>query len=158
MVQLERSPTGHLWMDLFEPMPVVSDYPVSLLGHVKSGVNVGLMSRNSKVHVLVAHNDSCTDSQRASPSGQTHETDTANTTTMRRSRVNSERTVPLKSPFDLKKSGINISEDGIRETRSQVARRSGGTTGTAELRTWHTRFSKRRPSCTNSRRRWRSQR
>ena len=31
VVQLERSPTGQLWMDLFEHMPVVSDNPLSLL-------------------------------------------------------------------------------------------------------------------------------
>ena len=43
-VQLERSPTGHLWMDLFEQMPVLSDNPLSLVGPVKSGANVGLMS------------------------------------------------------------------------------------------------------------------
>ena len=43
MVQLERSPTGHLWMDLFEQMPVVSNNPLSLLGHMKSGANVGLL-------------------------------------------------------------------------------------------------------------------
>ena len=28
VVQLERSPTGHLWMDLFEQMPVLSDNPL----------------------------------------------------------------------------------------------------------------------------------
>ena len=56
-----------------------------------------------KVHVLVADNGSCTDFQRSSPSGQTHETDITDTTTMRRSRGNSENTVSLKSPFDLKK-------------------------------------------------------
>ena len=32
VVQLERSPTGHLWMDLFEQMPVVSDNPLLLPG------------------------------------------------------------------------------------------------------------------------------
>ena len=93
------------------------------------------MSRNSKDHVLVAHSDSCTDSRRTSPSGQTHESDTPGTMTMRRSRVHSENTVPLKSPFDLWKSGTIISEDGIRENRSHVARRSDGTTGTAGMGT-----------------------
>ena len=58
--------TGHLWMDLFELMPVVSKKPLSLLGHVKSGANVGSMSRSSKAHVLAAHSNSCTDSQRTS--------------------------------------------------------------------------------------------
>ena len=55
VVQLERSPTGHLWIDLFQHMPVVCDNLLSLLGPVKLGANVGLMSRNSKAHVLVAH-------------------------------------------------------------------------------------------------------
>ena len=41
VVQLERRPTGHLWMDLFEQVAVVSYNPLSLLGHVKSGTNVG---------------------------------------------------------------------------------------------------------------------
>ena len=36
VVQLERSPTGHLWMDLFEQMPVVSDNPWPLLGESQS--------------------------------------------------------------------------------------------------------------------------
>ena len=80
-------------MDLFEGMPVVSDDPMSLLGPVKSGANVGLMSPNSKAHVSVAHNNSCTNSQRTSPSGQTHETDLHVTTTMLRSTGNPENTV-----------------------------------------------------------------
>ena len=62
VVQMERSLMGHLWMDLFEQMPVVSDNPLSLFGPVKSRANVGLMSRNSRAHVLVAHNNSCIDS------------------------------------------------------------------------------------------------
>ena len=134
MVQPERSPTGHMWMDLFEQMPVVSDNPLSLLGHVKSGANVGLMLRNSEAHVLIVHNNSCTDSQRTSLSGQTHETGIPDTTTMR-SRGNSADAVPLESPFNLKKSGTIISEDGIRENRSHVARRSDGTAGTAGMGT-----------------------
>ena len=36
VVQLDRSPAGHLWMDLFEQMPVVSENPWSLLGQVKT--------------------------------------------------------------------------------------------------------------------------
>ena len=67
-------------MDLFEQMAVVSYNPFSFLGHVKSRANVGLMSRNSKAHVLVAHNCSCADSQRTPLSGQTHETDLLDTT------------------------------------------------------------------------------
>eukprot|EP00974_Lingulodinium_polyedra_P020776 2010358-Lingulodinium_polyedra.AAC.1 len=31
VVQLEESPGGHLWMDLFRPMPVVGTGPVALL-------------------------------------------------------------------------------------------------------------------------------
>ena len=62
----ERSPTGHLCMGLFEQMPVVSDHRLSLSSPVKSGANVGFMSRNSKAHVWVAHNNSCTDPQRTS--------------------------------------------------------------------------------------------
>ena len=103
VVQLERSPAGHLWMDLFGQMPVISNSPLSLSDQVKHGMNVGLLSQNSKTHVLVAHRDSCTDSQRTIPSRQTHETDTPDTTTLRRSRVHSEKTVSLKSPFDRKK-------------------------------------------------------
>ena len=76
VVQLERSPTGHLWTDLFEQMPVISNNPLSLLRQVKHGTHVGLMSRNSKRRVLAAHNDSCPDSQRTFPSRQTHEPDT----------------------------------------------------------------------------------
>ena len=91
---------------------------LSLLGHARSGSNVRLMSRNSK-----AHNGFCTCSQRTSPSGQTHDTDIPDTTTRRRSRVCSEKTVPLKSLFDLKKSGTVMSEDGIRENRSHVVER-----------------------------------
>ena len=49
VVQLDRSPTGHLWMDLFERMPVVSKNPLSLLGQVKTRANVGWMSENSKL-------------------------------------------------------------------------------------------------------------
>ena len=60
---------------MFEQMPVVSDIPLSLLGHVKLGINVGSMSQNSKAQVLVAR----TVSQRSSPSRQTHETDTPDT-------------------------------------------------------------------------------
>ena len=41
----------------------------------------------------------------------------------------------MKSPFDLKKSDTIISEDGIRENRSRVARRSDGTIGTAGMGT-----------------------
>ena len=52
-------------MDLFEQMPVVSNDPLSLFGHMKSGANVGLTSKTPKAHVLVAHNDSCTGSQHA---------------------------------------------------------------------------------------------
>ena len=112
VVQLERSPTGQLWMDLFERMPVVSHNPLSSLGQVKPVANVGLMSRNSKAHVLVARNDSCIDSHRTSPSRQTHDTDTSDTTTLRLSRVHSGKTVSLKSQFDPMKSGTIISEDG----------------------------------------------
>ena len=75
VVQLRRRPTGRLWMDLFEQMPVVSNNPVSLSGHEQPGANVGLMLPNPKAHVLAAHNDTCADSRRTSPSGQTHETD-----------------------------------------------------------------------------------
>ena len=104
---------------------------LSLLGHARSGSNVRLMSRNSK-----AHNGSCTCSQRTSPSGQTHDTDIPDTTTRRRSRVCSEKTVPLKSLFDLKKSGTVISEDGIRENRSHTSRDEVmETTGTAGMGT-----------------------
>ena len=116
-------------------MPVISNNPLSLLGQVKHGTNVGLMSRHSKAHVLIAHNDSCPDSERTIPSGQTHETDTPDTTTMRRSRVYSEKTASRKSPFDLKKSVTVTSGDGVRENCSHVARRSDGTTGTAGMRT-----------------------
>ena len=52
--------------------------------------------------MLAAHNDSCADSQHTSPSGHTPETDMSDTTMMRRSRVDSGKTV---LPFDLKKSG-----------------------------------------------------
>ena len=110
-------------MDLFKQMPVVSDNPLSLLGPVRLRANVGLMSRNSKARVLVAHNNACTNSQRTFPHGPTHETDLPDTTTMRRSRSNSENTVSLKSHFDLNKSGTVISEDGIRENCTHVARR-----------------------------------
>ena len=30
VVQLERSPSGRSWMDLFEQMPVISNHPLSL--------------------------------------------------------------------------------------------------------------------------------
>ena len=36
VVQLERSPTGHLWMDLFDQMPVISNNPLSLLSGVST--------------------------------------------------------------------------------------------------------------------------
>ena len=117
VAQLERRPTGHLWMELFEQLPVVNDNPLSSLGQAKHVANVGLMSRNSQAHVLVAQKDSCTDSQRASPSRQTRESDTPDTTTMRCSRVHSEKTVSLKSPF------------GVRENRSHVARLRDDTKG-----------------------------
>ena len=58
VVQLDRRPTGHLWFDLFGQMPVVRHNPLSLSGLAKSGANVGLMSRNSNAHVLVAYNNS----------------------------------------------------------------------------------------------------
>ena len=32
VVQLEESPGGHLWMDLFKPMPVVGQTPAALFG------------------------------------------------------------------------------------------------------------------------------
>ena len=115
-------------MDLFEHMPVISDNPLSLLGQVKHGTSVGLPLRKSKTHVLA-------DSQRTFPSRQTHDTDTPDTTTMRRSRVHSEKTVSLRSPFDLKKSVTISSEDGVREYCSHVARRSDGTSGTAGMGT-----------------------
>ena len=67
VVQLERSPTRHLWMDLFGQMPVVSNNPLSLLGQVKHGAHVELMLRNSKANVLFAHSNSCTHSQRTPP-------------------------------------------------------------------------------------------
>ena len=71
--------------------------------------------RNSKAPVLVAQNASFSDSQRTSPSRETHETDTPDTTTMRRSRVHSEKTASLKLPLDLKKSVTITSQDGVHE-------------------------------------------
>ena len=118
-------------MDLFDQVPVVSDNPLSLLGQVKPGANVGLMSKNSKAQVLVAR----TDSEQASPSRQTHETDTPDTTKLRRSIVSSGKSVPLRSTFDLKNSVTVMSVDGFRENCSHVARRSGGTTGSAGMGT-----------------------
>ena len=41
VVQLDRSPTGHLWMDLFEQMPVLSENSLSLLGQSKPGAKIG---------------------------------------------------------------------------------------------------------------------
>ena len=129
------------WMDLFQRMPVVSDNPLSLSG--------------SKVHVLVAHNNSSCDSQRTLPSGPTQETDLPDTTTMRRLRGNFEDTVPLKSLF-FTNSGSIISEDGIRENCTHVARRSDGTTRTAGIGTSCERGAhacrKEEYLCTNSRR------
>ena len=61
VVLLEHSPTGHLWMDLLEQMPVISNNPLSLLGQVKHGTNVGLMSRHSKAHVLIAARTNASD-------------------------------------------------------------------------------------------------
>ena len=135
VAQLERSPTGLLWMGLFEEMPVVRDDPLSLSGPVKSRADVGLMTRNSKAHVSVDHHNSCTDSQRTSPSRQTHETDLHVTMTMLRSTGNPENTVSLMSPFDLKKSGTIISGDDIPANCSHFARRSDETSGSAGMGT-----------------------
>ena len=106
-------------MDLFEQMPAVSNNRFSLLGHVKYGAGAGCRA----------------DFHRALPSRQTHETDTPDTTTLPRSKVHPKKSVSLKSPFDLKKSGTITSENGIRENRSHVARRSDGTTATAGMGT-----------------------
>ena len=57
VVLLERSPTGHLSMDLFEQMPVVSDNPLSLLGELQLDTKVGRTPRDSKTEVLVARAD-----------------------------------------------------------------------------------------------------
>ena len=40
-LQVERSPTGNVWMDLFDQMLVISHNPLSLLGQVEHGTNVG---------------------------------------------------------------------------------------------------------------------
>ena len=73
---------------------------------------------------------------------------------MRRSRVNSENTEPLKSPVDLKKSGtlfLRMASVRIAHmTRDEVMERLEHL-GWNQLRTWNTRFSKRRASCANSR-------
>ena len=90
--------------------------------------NDGLMSRNPEAHVLAAHHDSCTDTQRTSPSRQTHETDTPDTVTI-------EMPFGENRPFDHKKSFIITSEDRVPENCPHVARRSDGTTGTAGMRT-----------------------
>ena len=131
VVQLQRSPTGHLWMDLFEQMPVVSENPLSLLGELQLEAKVGRTPRDSKTQVLVA----CTDSQHTSLSRPTRETDTPDTTTMRRSRVQFEKPVPCESQFDLKKSVTETCRNGFRENRSHVARRSDVSTGTAGVGT-----------------------
>ena len=70
--QLERSPTGHLWMNLFEQMPVVSDNPLVVARCIEAWRKCWLMPQNSKVQVLVAR----TDSQRTFTSRRTHATDT----------------------------------------------------------------------------------
>ena len=91
------------------------------------------MSRNSNSHVLVAQNNSCT--ERTFPAGPTHDIDLPDTATMRRSKGNSETIVSLKSDFDVKETGTIVSEDGIRENCTHVARRSDGTSGTAGMGT-----------------------
>ena len=63
-----------------EQMPVVSDNPVSLLGELESDTKVGRMSQELKAQVLIAR----TGSQCTFPSRPTHETDTPDTTTLRR--------------------------------------------------------------------------
>ena len=91
--------------------------------------------RNSKAPVVVAQNASFSDSQRTSPSRETHETDTPDTSIMRRSRVHSEKNASLKLPFDLKKSVTITSQDGVHENYSHLARRRDGTTGTTGMGT-----------------------
>ena len=54
---------------------------------------------------------------------------------MRRSKGNSETTVSLKSDFDVKETGTIVSQDGIRENCTHVARRSDGTSRTAGMGT-----------------------
>ena len=131
VVLLERSPTGHLWMDLFEQMPLVSDNPVSLLGLSQLGTNVGLRSGSSKAQIFVARNAS----QRTFLSPQTHATDTLDTTTFPRHRAHPQKPESTKSMSDLKKSVTVTSESGFRATRAHVTRRSDGSTGTAGMGT-----------------------
>ena len=121
VVQLERSPTGHLGMDLFEKMPMVSDNPLSLPGELQSETKVGRMLQKSKAQVPIAR----TDSQCTFPSRPTHDTDTPDTTTTRRSRVQFGKSTPLKPQFDLKTSVTATCQD----------RRSDGTTGTVGMGT-----------------------
>ena len=131
VVQLERSPTGHLWMDLFEQMPVVSDNPWPLLGESQSEKKVGRMSENSKAQVRIDR----TDSHGTLPFRPTHETDNSDKTTRRRSKVQFEKSVSLEPQFDLKTSINATSKDGFRENCSYVARRSDGTIRTAGMGT-----------------------
>ena len=131
VVQLERSPTGHLWMELSEQMPVVIDNSSSLLGESQSETKVRRMSDKSKAQVRIDR----TDSHGTLPFRPTHETDNSDTTTMRRSRVQFEKTVLLKPQFDFKTSVTATSKDDFRENCSHVARRSDGTTGTAGMGT-----------------------
>ena len=58
VVQLERSLAEHLWMDVFEQMPVNSDNHMSVLGMLQLKTKVDWMSRNSKTQVLAARTDS----------------------------------------------------------------------------------------------------
>ena len=131
VVQLYRSPAGHLWMDLFEQMPVVSENLFSLLGQVKTRANVESTSKNSKAQVLTAH----ADSQRTIHARQMHATDTPDTKTMRRPRVQFEKSVSPKPQFDLKTSATATSKDGFRESCPYVERRSDGTIRTTGMGT-----------------------
>ena len=70
----------------------------------------------------------CTDSHCTFPSRPTHETDTPDKTTMRRSRVQFWKSVSLKPQFDLKTSVTATSKYGFRKNCSYVARRRNGTT------------------------------
>ena len=112
VVQLDRSPTGHLWMDLFEQMPVVSENPLSLLGHVKTR-----------------------DSRRTVHARQMHSTDNPDAKTVRRSIAHPEKSVTIQSSFNLKRSVTPEFDHGFGENCSHVKRRSDGQTGTVGMGT-----------------------
>ena len=131
VVQLERSLAGHMWMDLFEQMPVVSDNPVLLPGESQSDTNAGWMSENSKAQLR----SDGTFSHGTLPFRPTHETDNSDKTTRRRSEVQFEKSVSPKPQFDIKISINATSKGGFLENCSYCARRSDGTIRTAGMRT-----------------------